>query len=797
MTDDLELKRCVRCGGTTAPAASGRITQWVFACTCGLSRQALSVVETDELNSPTQEVICATCGRRIRKNAPGSFTQWIFQASLCSCAEPVPVQIAISEDNSFDPLKAAQKVQPIDFETAEGIDLDASQFPTDRYKPLLLIDQGTSGTVYCCTDKLLMKRVAIKTLHCVVPESLVSFQQEAKLASRLSHNNIARIFDFGITDGGKPFMVMELISGETLKTKIERTGALTPHDAIHIIYHACLGLAYAHANGVLHRDIKSKNIMVVVSKDESPEAKIIDFGIASEAIIDDQPFATIPKQTGNFVGVPIDNKLSATIVGTPAYMSPDQATGRGFDERSEIYSLGCCLFEALTGETPFSAETALELIQKHAHEAAPTLNAVAPDRSFSEELEKVVKTALSKSPGDRFFSMNQFAAALQMVPEYQSSLGKMTSAELAVPTNSTRNNGSDPVSATSVERNSNKLRIMLIASLASLFCLVILATAYKLIKDLNRTPGMAAKEATTEKHYEDLRSRIGGTGVERGWNSELRKQLHVENGSDLSPETKNINPKRKYSFASSDGRIWLGKGEIRDVDLKEFLGKKVQSLTLVDKEITGVGLSYLADSGLTELICDQIEITDEGLAAISQIRTLRHLVIRQNSKITDRGITKLPKLSRLVSLDLRTTGITDDAIDSIVKCKSIECLDLSKTLVTMKGVRKLVNMPKLSKLLLNDCKIRNDLTGIEELGPKLELLAVGGLKLGDRQLARVAKFPKLSSLDFSQNLITDIGLQYVERIPSLKVFFARDCEFLTDKALKQLAIKRPDIAIQQ
>jgi Serine/threonine protein kinase len=386
----------------------------------------------DDRTTVSAHIVCQKCGLNIKQQAPGSFTQWVFKESQCNCEEPAPTAIRA-------PLPAAGHVSGQDAqsqlsaedEAAVGLDLEPDKFPVERYKPLLVIDKGSSGTVYCCADRLLAKRVAIKTLHHVLEEQLLNFQREAKTTSRLVHNNIVQTLDFGVTSGGVPYMVMELISGESLKTKIERTGPLPPHIAIHLIHAACLGLTHAHANGILHRDVKTKNIMVLVSTSDYPDAKLIDFGIASHEMEfkandlgtddgDSNPSSSsttyddMSKRRRGW----ISEAQGVTIVGTPSYMSPDQALGRKYDERSEVYSLGCCLFEALTGELPFEADSPLELIQKHASEPSPKLANIALEGSFSDELEAVVKKCLNKSPAERYQTTAELASALKALPDY-------------------------------------------------------------------------------------------------------------------------------------------------------------------------------------------------------------------------------------------------------------------------------------------------------------------------------------------------------------------------------------------
>ncbi len=277
--------------------------------------------------------------------------------------------------------------------------LDPALFPMERYQPISQLGKGSAGIVYLCLDRLLGKQVAIKCLRSVTAEQLIGFQSEAKASSLMNHIGVVAVLDFGVTSGGAPYMVMEYAEGQTLEQRIAEKGPLEPELAVKVFIRIADALGYAHAKGIYHRDLKSSNILILDENSDDPDVRLIDFGVAriKHAI---QASAIVQ---------------GLTIVGTPAYMPPDQAAGLPYDARSEIYAFGCTMFEGLTGRTPFVGETALEIIAMHSRDRAPTLSEVRSDIIFPDGLESIIQTCLSKNKNERFESMTELVNALQIL----------------------------------------------------------------------------------------------------------------------------------------------------------------------------------------------------------------------------------------------------------------------------------------------------------------------------------------------------------------------------------------------
>lgn len=258
-------------------------------------------------------------------------------------------------------------------------------FPLDRYKPLVALGAGTSGRIYLCRDRFLGKKVAIKCLHNVTPEQLIAFQQEARAMSFLNHPGIVPVHDFGATESGAPYMVMDYVKGITLTECLANNGPFPLDLALPIFVKLSEIIAYAHEKRVFHRDVQPSNILLVpVEGREDLDVRIIDFGIAAYS----------------------DSMHNRDVLaGTPAYMSPDTANGLQFTEQSEVYALGCVMFEMLTGRPPFLGDTALETISMHAHSPAPALSDANPDADFPHSIETLIAKCLAKNPWERFPNM--------------------------------------------------------------------------------------------------------------------------------------------------------------------------------------------------------------------------------------------------------------------------------------------------------------------------------------------------------------------------------------------------------
>ncbi len=294
-----------------------------------------------------------------------------------------------------------------------------------RYLVIEELGQGGMGKVYRVEDTKINEDVALKFLKPDISSNKLSierFRNELKLARKISHKNVCRMYHFGESDGCL-FMTMEYVPGEDLTCTLRRVGPLSPAKAVFIAGQIIDGLMEAHRLGVIHRDLKPKNIMI----DREGSVRIMDFGIA---------------RILNVKGV----TTAGTLVGTPEYMAPEQASGKRVDRRSDIYALGIILYEMVTGQVPFQGETALSTAWKHQHEE-PRRPEALNDQIFPE-LSRIIMKCLEKRPEKRYQEASDLKADLEaihsmlpqtdkIIPEKKSSLERirtlLTSRKIRIP----------------------------------------------------------------------------------------------------------------------------------------------------------------------------------------------------------------------------------------------------------------------------------------------------------------------------------------------------------------------------
>ncbi len=272
-----------------------------------------------------------------------------------------------------------------------------------RYEFLELLGEGGVALVYKAKHPHLDKLMAVKMLQKseMSDETVARFEREARAISQLEHPNIVTIYDYGLTEKGFPFMVMEFVAGDTLAAIIAQREFVPLREALEMLVPAADALAYAHGCGILHRDIKPTNIMLNQHTIPQLRTKILDFGLA--------------KLRGPAAQKAVELTQTQQVMGSPPYMSPEQVRGTPLDERSDIYSFGCVLFETLSGYPPFCGDSASEIMCKHLEEAPLTFAETRPELKFPPELETIVWRCLEKSPDDRFQSMRDLKVSLEPI----------------------------------------------------------------------------------------------------------------------------------------------------------------------------------------------------------------------------------------------------------------------------------------------------------------------------------------------------------------------------------------------
>lgn len=533
-----------------------------------------------------------------------------------------------------------------------------------KYLLLSVIGRGGNGTVYRAQQIFLKTEFALKILYRnqIFDEvQMRRFQLEARAAHSLNHPNLVRVHDFGLLEGNQPYLAMDLVDGITLADHITNDGPMEVEPTVKLFEQVSLGLGFAHQQSVVHRDIKPSNIMLVNAMTIGTEGsvKILDFGIA--------------KLTNHEGGEIQALTKTGEIFGSPLYMSPEQCGGELVDHRADIYSLGCSLFETLTGTPPHVGQNALRTMMLHQSVPPPLLREASLGRTFPDALEKIVQKMLSKNASDRYSNLYQVAHELAAIR----SNGKATTASAA--------------SKKSTAKTAKTIT-MTVTSFYAIIVAVAIGSAALSVVLFPRANSPSMDAASDEQNNTDTvltlsdRQRYGPVKV-----AQMLEQAYAKVPVITSKMTEKVLTPRSFKFPDVPiGRIFFDSsilpvqnnvGESRDaggrVDtparplmleiggehsaatlLKPLTLKKIGTGEMRGLTIVGPPEQYVAQEPFKSTLADNVAQLLEVAGEWPRLSTLRLMDVPLN----ERAMVALEKLNQLEALELSNTKIEIESL---------------------------------------------------------------------------------------------------------------------------------------
>ncbi len=546
-------------------------------------------------------------------------------------------------------------------EQINNLSLDSHNFPKRRYEPIEMLGKGALGEVFLARDVTLKRTVAVKRLISITDDQVVLFHREARIASRLSHANVITILDFGTTDSGRPYMALEYFNGISLERLIEQRGRMEESLVVKIFITIADALDYIHQHKIFHRDLKPSNVLLKLDdQDNLVDLRVIDFGLSC-----------IKEDVQN-------NKLKQglSLVGTPLYMSPDPLAGSEFDARSEVYSMGCLMYEALTGAPPFDGEGPMDLLEQHAHAEPVPLRELVPANAISPSIERVVLKCLAKSPADRYQNMREFIESIDH-GQTASSVDIQAIASL-----------SKPVSRWA--KASVALSVLVIGCAFVMTLSTVLSTS-KGGKVRDGEVKGAKGEEEGDVAFSKLAPQEFGIGQvpdidagEKGlyfWGDESFERLEALARGGKKRDIVTLRGmrlgKKEVDCVNAlfPRMVRLQHSELTSDDTLRQLSTSVRLSELVCLDcvnITPTGLASLRSApSLSSLVLANCGITDAHLEALRALPNLRKLVLERNQEITDSALRQLGKRERPLAVWLDRNTISEKAIAELKNRQNI------------------------------------------------------------------------------------------------------------------------------
>jgi serine/threonine protein kinase len=593
-----------------------------------------------------------------------------------------------------------------------------------RYVLEEFLGSGGMSIVYRGFDKRANRTVAVKLMHQqseVTSRVLERFQQEGKALSQLDHKNIVKVYEYGMHDSYLPFMVMEYVKGATLSSLLAAQYKLSSQEAVDIVVQVCAALEHAHALRVVHRDLKPSNVMIQTDEQGQKHIKLVDFGIAKIA-------AETKMQLTN----------TGDIFGSPLYMSPEQCNGWPVDKRTDLYSLGCVLYECLTGSPPFVGESPMATMLMHQHEAPPSLKEGTLGYTFPERLEQIVARLLQKDRDSRYQSAGDVSADLELLrisgltSDQPPPLARPADANLDI-LRSLRGHCADRFGITKEVADAWRVTkapgalptsrsILKTCAIGATICLVLAMAAGALHAWLRfLSTGVESENSETvsqllsrmqtekERHASDIGSNLTRFTVEPPKAHDVDERSHstpVAVNTGVGARTPVSTFDRSHGLVLDVSDYYPGNlaafpkalGNVEEVQFpygmtlgtREFRMLKNSPVRSVNMSgcLIGVGLREIQNnSGLVALDLSDTNISSTDIEDLNP--RIRELVLNE-CLVDDNMVAKLLPLKNLRRLSLAKTIITDKSMPNLVKM-NLERLDIRETRISPEKVKEFLH----------------------------------------------------------------------------------------------------------
>ncbi len=653
---------CASCG--KSKPKMGSLTQWIGlrdSCRCAVLGEDKNNSESNiasnnsKLFENSKDLICQECGKHLKRST-GSLTQWVFRQDICECSqrkakanrsatENTNDQLKLAEDPALEPLadQSNGDVAHAEYEQIEQTAKSPGQVIARHYEVVSCLGEGGTSIVYKARHQYMERTAAIKVLSPDrIPDAktVQRFQQEARSVSRLKHPNIVDVHEFGVDENKQPYLIMDYLEGRSLFAVIENDGPLKPSRAAVLFLQIADALQHAHEKGVIHRDLKPTNALLVKDANGHEQVKLVDFGIAKLSEPEDKEKALT--QTGE-------------IFGSPFYMSPEQCKGQKLDHRSDIYSFGCLMYEMIVGEPAAKSGSVVETLMLHIngltldfdgqHAVQELAQKAKESDSFEtaheqkcmSRLRQIIQGCIKKEPADRYHSMNDIKRDLERLLGGNKPLGGKESAYAWT----AMDQGLKPDQKAGASKIAGEMLPVVVVVGGSILCLGAALLIYDPLQLLHKTE--PAHEATADPMPKTATHVMVAT-LANGNSDPIE---------ELSPETVSALAKDRVVT------IRMRNTQISDDDL--HLLSLIPSLETID--ITG-------SSGFKQ----------DSLQELSKLPKLKSLILA-GTDVSDKS-SMLFKTLPLERLDLSYTRITDRGIENLMPNKTLRFIKPYKSLIT-------------------------------------------------------------------------------------------------------------------